>query len=183
MVAVGELGENHYDKACLFPGSRLLLTVGLIYLLSILFAYLLTFWRSPEKARQGLKIARFSLLRVMPLLAAVFLLIGLFEVYLPSVLIERWLGAASGLTALLCGGAAGAVAIGPPLAAFPLAGSLLHAGAWPPAVAAFIVSWISVGVVTLPFEASVFGARFALLRNGLGFIVALLIGFLVGSLL
>lgn len=160
-----------------------MLTIGLIYLFLILMVYMLTLWRAPDKGRQGLQVAWFSLFRVLPLLAAIFLLIGLFEVFLPPELIEHWLGASSGFTALLCGGVAGAIAIGPPLAAFPLAGSLLHAGAWPPSVAAFIVSWISVGVVTLPFEASVFGIRFALVRNGLGFISALLIGFLVGSLL
>lgn len=164
-------------------GSLPLLTVGLTYLVLILLAYLLTHWRAPDKARQGLQVARFSLLRVLPLLVAVFLLIGLFEVFLPAQLIERWLGASSGLTALLFSGLVGAIAIGPPLAAFPLAGSLLQAGASPPAVATFIVSWISVGIVTIPFEASVFGARFALVRNGLAFAAALLIGFLVGNLL
>ena len=160
-----------------------MLSVGLIYLLLILMAYLLTLWRAPDKGWQGLSVARFSLLRVLPLLAAIFLLIGLFEVFIPPQVIEHWLGASSGFTALLCGGMAGAIAIGPPLAAFPLAGSMLHAGAWPPAVATFIVSWIWVGIVTLPFEASVFGTRFALVRNGLGFAVALLIGFMVGVLL
>ncbi len=78
------------------------------------------------------------------------------------------------------GGLVGAVAIGPPVAAFPLAGSLLEAGAWAPAVAAFIVAWISVGVVTLPFEAQIFGWRFALARNGFTFAVALFIGLVVG---
>ena len=99
---------------------------------------------------------------------------------MPPQRIEAALGAASGWRALLVGGLVGAVAIGPPVAAFPLAGSLLDAGAWAPAVAAFIVAWISVGVVTLPFEAQVFGWRFALARNGLTFVAALLIGLIVG---
>ena len=51
------------------------------------------------------------------------------------------------------------ISIGPPLAAYPLAGSLLDAGAWPPAIAAFILSWISVGIITLPFEAQDIMAR------------------------
>jgi uncharacterized membrane protein YraQ (UPF0718 family) len=159
------------------------LKVGYFYLLAVGLAYLFAWSRNREKSARSLLVARQSLLRVVPLLVAIFGLIGLFEVYCPPELIKSWLGAESGVLALLTGGLAGAIAIGPPLAAFPLAGSLLESGAWAPAVATFIVSWISVGVVTLPFEASVFGARFALVRNLLAFAAALLIGLCVGVLL
>jgi uncharacterized membrane protein YraQ (UPF0718 family) len=160
-----------------------LFAVGFAYLAVVLAVYLLAGRISPDKTRLSLRVARASLWRVLPLLVAVFTLIGLFQTFFPPELIQDWLGATSGKTALLIGGLAGALAIGPPLAAFPLAGSLLEAGAWPPAIAAFIVSWISVGVITLPFEASVFGPRFALARNALAFLSSLLIGLLAGSFL
>lgn len=154
--------------------------VGLTYLLLILIAYGVLFKISPGRTRQSLAVAGQSLGRLLPLLVAVFALIGLFQVYLPPEAIQQRLGAASGWSALISGGLLGAVAIGPPVAAFPLAGSLLAAGAWPPAIAAFIVSWVSVGVISLPVEAEVFGLRFALARNGIAFLAALLIGLLVG---
>ena len=157
--------------------------VGLIYLVVIGFIYLLLLMKNRPKALEALQIARQSLLKLLPLLIAVFGLVGLFQEFLPPQLVSRWLGAASGLQALLIGSSAGAVAIGPPLAAYPLAGTLLEAGAWPPAIAAFILSWISVGIVTLPFEAQVFGSRFALLRNGLCFVAAMFSGLLLGMLL
>ncbi len=156
--------------------------VALIYLALVAAAYALLFRRSPDKTRQSLQLAGRSLLKLAPMLAAIFGLIGLFQVFIPAELIERWLGASSSGTALLTGGLVGAIAIGPPVAAFPLAGSMLDAGAWPPAVAAFVVSWISVGVITLPFEAEVFGLRFALSRNVIAFGTALLIGLLIGWL-
>ena len=124
-----------------------------------------------------------SLRKLIPLLIAVFGLVGLFQVFLSPEQVERALGAGNGWMSLLIGGALGAVSIGPPLAAYPLAGSMLDAGAWPPAVAAFVICWISIGVITLPFEASVFSVRYALLRNGIGFVVALLIGLILGVLL
>jgi uncharacterized membrane protein YraQ (UPF0718 family) len=161
----------------------LLFSVGFLYLGAILIAYLIAGRISPDKTRQSLQVARSSLLRVLPLLVAVFTLIGLFQTFFPAELIKDWLGETSGKSSLLIGGLAGALAIGPPIAAFPLAGSLLEAGAWPPAIAAFIVSWISVGIITLPFEASVFGSRFALSRNMLAFLSSLLIGLLAGSFL
>ncbi|MEJ2200591.1 MAG: hypothetical protein P8X63_06210 [Desulfuromonadaceae bacterium] len=157
--------------------------VAFIYLSLIALLYLWLFRRSPEKTRQSLQVAGKSLLRLTPMLAAIFGLIGLFQVFVPAALIEHWLGAASSWGALFMGGLIGAVAIGPPVAAFPLAGSMLAAGAWPAAAAAFVVSWISVGIVTLPFEAQVFGLRFALARNVIAFAAALLTGLLLGGLL
>ncbi|OHB33763.1 MAG: hypothetical protein A2X84_03125 [Desulfuromonadaceae bacterium GWC2_58_13] len=156
--------------------------VAFIYLTLVTGAYLLLFRRSRDKTRQSLRVAGQSLVRMAPMLAAIFGLIGLFQVFIPADLIERWLGASSSGTALLTGGLIGAIAIGPPVAAFPLAGSMLDAGAWPPAAAAFVVSWISVGVLTLPFEAEIFGLRFALSRNVIAFLTALLIGLLIGWL-
>jgi uncharacterized membrane protein YraQ (UPF0718 family) len=157
--------------------------VGIIYLAVVFVIYLVATRISADKTRQSLRVARSSLWKVVPLLVAVFTLVGLFQTFFPPEIVKNWLGETSGKTSLLVGALAGALAIGPPLAAFPLAGSLLEAGAWPPAIAAFIVSWISVGVITLPFEASVFGARFALARNTLALLSSMLIGLLAGGFL
>lgn len=157
--------------------------VGLIYLLIIASAYLLLALKNRQKTGQSLTMTGKSLLKLLPLLMAVFGLVGLFQEFLPAELVSQWLGESSGILGLLIGASAGAVAIGPPLAAYPLAGSLLDAGAWPPAIAAFIVSWISVGIITLPFEAQIFGSRFALLRNGISFVTAMLCGLLLGVML
>ena len=97
--------------------------------------------------------------------------------------IRTWMGNENHLLSLLNGGLIGAIAIGPPVAAFPIAYSFIETGAWPPAAAAFIGSWVSVGIITLPVEAHVFGWKFALWRNGITFITALLIGLLIGGLL
>lgn len=45
------------------------------------------------------------------------------------------------------------------------------------------MSWVSVGIITLTFEAQTFGSRFALLRNSISFGVAMLSGLLLGLLL
>jgi uncharacterized membrane protein YraQ (UPF0718 family) len=160
-----------------------MLTVSLIYLALISTVYLVLSRIDRAKTRQALQVAGRSLWMLLPLLFAVFGLVGLFQVFLTPDQVERVMGAANGWVALLVGGALGAVSIGPPLAAYPLAGSMLDAGAWAPAVAAFIVSWISVGMITLPFEAATFSLRFALLRNSINFCLALLIGLLLGVVL
>lgn len=157
--------------------------VGLIYLIIISATYLILLQIDRGKTLLSLQVAGRSLRKLIPLLIAVFGMVGLFQVFLSPQQVEQTLGPGNGWMSLLLGGALGAVSIGPPLAAYPLAGSMLDAGAWPPAVAAFVICWISIGVITLPFEASVFSLRYALLRNSIGFIVALLIGLLLGVLL
>jgi len=160
-----------------------LLTTGLTYLILITCLYLIGFRRDPEKVRLSLLAARQTLLRMTPLLLAIFALIGLFNEFVPPDLIRNWLGAENQLLSLLNGGLVGAVAIGPPVAAFPIAASFIETGAWPPAAAAFIVSWVSVGIISLPVEAHVFGWRFAAWRNIITFVAALLIGLLIGGLI
>jgi len=42
-------------------------------------------------------------------------------------------------------------------------------------VTAFIAAWVTVGVIQLPIEASILGKRFALTRNVLSYIFAILV--------
>lgn len=160
-----------------------MIKTGLFYLVLIVILYLVGYRKDPEKARLSLDAARQTLLRMVPLLLSIFALIGLFQEFIPPESIRGWLGAGNHLVALLNGGLAGAIAIGPPVAAFPIAYSFIETGAWPAAAAAFIVSWVSVGILSLPVEAHVFGWKFALWRNGVTFVTALLIGLLLGGLL
>jgi uncharacterized membrane protein YraQ (UPF0718 family) len=156
--------------------------IGFAYLVVAFIGYLVTVRLSRQKARQAATSGVKSFFGVAPTFLAVFGLVGLLEVFVPPSLIERALGAEGGVLSLLAGGAVGSVAAGPPVAAYPIAASLISGGAWMPAVAAFIVSWTLVGFVSLPFEASMFGWRFALARNGFSFVFALLIGVAMGAI-
>lgn len=71
----------------------------------------------------------------------------------------------------------------PSLIAFPLAGSLLRSGATVMTASAFITTLVMVGMVTAPMEAKTLGLRFTLLRNGFGFLAALMIAVIMGVVL
>jgi len=157
--------------------------VSLIYCALVAAAYIWAFKHDTRKGKKALKMGGKGLLNLLPLLLAVFALVGLFREFLPPTVIERFFGSGHRFLSLLTGGMLGAVSIGPPLASYPIAGALLNSGAWPPAVAAFILAWISVGIVTLPFEAGIFGWRFALVRNSLTLVAAMAMGLLLGGLL
>jgi uncharacterized membrane protein YraQ (UPF0718 family) len=156
---------------------------GIVYAAVMVAVYLIVARRHPEKAVTALKTGGRQLGSILPMFVAVFGLVGLFEVFVPPALIERWMGASAGAQSLLVGAAVGSIAAGPPPVAFPIAAGLLKGGAWMPAVAAFIVSWVLVGIASLPFEAKLFGWRFALLRNGASFLIAMAIGLAMGWIL
>lgn len=157
--------------------------VGYGYLALAALGYAYTAAKSRGKAKAAAKSSVKSLGGVAVTFLSVFGLVGLLEVYVPPALIERLMGSQGGALSLLVGDALGSVAAGPPVAAYPVAASLLDGGAWAPAVAAFIVSWTLVGFVSIPFEARTFSPRFAIARNGLSFLFAMVIGLLMGWVL
>lgn len=118
------------------------------------------------------------ILRVFPNILAVVLLSGLIMEFVPLNRLSEFLGGGF-FTDGLVGAGIGSVSIGNPLVSYVLGGELLDQGVSLMAVTALLVSWVTVGSIQLPAEIQIFGARFALLRNGLSFVFALIIAFVV----
>ncbi len=112
----------------------------------------------------------------LPMLISVILLTGLFEVFItPDMLSSLFSGHAFYDT--LIGTVSGAVSTGQPFVSYLIGGELLDNGMSYYAVTAFVLSWVTLGVVQLPYEYSLFGGRFTLIRNLLAFIFVFLISF------
>lgn len=116
--------------------------------------------------------------RMVPNIVAIALLSGLIMEFVPFERMSELLGGGVLVDGLI-GGAIGSVSIGNPLASYVLGGELLGQGVSLVVITAFLVSWVTVGSVQLPAEIQAFGPRFALARNGLAFVFALLIAYLV----
>ena len=69
----------------------------------------------------------------------------------------------------------GSISAGNPLISYILGGELLKQGISMTAVTAFIIAWVTVGVVQLPAESAILGKRFALTRNILSFIFSIIV--------
>ncbi|MFT7824600.1 MAG: permease, partial [Sulfurimonas sp.] len=69
----------------------------------------------------------------------------------------------------------GAVSVGQPFLSYIIGGELSTQGISLYAITAFILSFVTLGVVQLPLEYSLFGMRFTLLRNLLSFIFSILV--------
>ena len=118
------------------------------------------------------------LFRVLPNIFAVVLLSGLIMEFIPLDRLSEYLGGGFFSDGLV-GAGIGSISIGNPLVSYVLGGALLEQGISLMAVTALLVSWVTVGSIQLPAEIQTFGARFALLRNGISFVFALIIAFLV----
>ncbi len=112
----------------------------------------------------------------------VMLLAGLLVEWVPQLIRHGILGQGVWLDSLLAD-VMGSLAVGQPIVSYLLAGELQRAGIALLPVTVFIVSWITVGVISLPVEAAALGWRFALWRNAVAFLLALAIGVVTVGLL
>ena len=109
---------------------------------------------------------------MLPILISVVLLIGLFNAFVPKDFI---LSIFSGNPILdtLVGACFGSIFAGNPINSYVIGGELLGYGVTLFAVTALIIAWVSVGVIQLPAEIAALGWKFALIRNGLSFVMAI----------
>ncbi len=139
--------------------------------------------KSKEKSEKAFKIAFKALLKTAPSLLTILGIVGLILGILTKETIRNLLGAEAGFTAMIIAAVLGAITLIPSLVAFPLAGSLLRSGATVMTISAFVTTLVMVGIVTAPMEIKTLGKKFTLLRNGLGFLAALIIAGIMGLIL
>ena len=144
---------------------------------------IIAFIVSKEKAIRSLKMAGKSFIKILPMVFIIIIVIGLLLGFVPPSQISRFVGEQSGIGGVLLIGVAGALMHIPALISFPLAASLLEGGASITAIAAFITTLTMIGTITLPLEIKELGKKMALLRNGMSFVIAIIIALIMGAVL
>jgi hypothetical protein len=135
-----------------------------------------------EQIRPALGKTLRAFAALAPMLLGMLLLISLLLSLFPTVISARLFGHGALLDTLL-GASLGAAAVGQPLISYILGGELLAAGVGLAAVTALLVSWVSVGFLHLPAEAMLLGRGYALKRNAVAFVIAVMAGLLVPATL
>ncbi|PKL25946.1 MAG: permease [Spirochaetae bacterium HGW-Spirochaetae-2] len=159
-----------------------MVTIATIYgLLAV--GLIVSLIKSREKTMKAFRIAGKAFAKTAPSLLTVLGIVGLTLGILTPETIAKLVGAEAGIMATLIASILGAITLIPSLVAFPLAGSLLRSGATVMTISAFVTTLVMVGVVTAPMEIKELGKKFTLLRNGLGFLAALLIALVMGVVL
>ena len=136
-----------------------------------------------QKTKKAFLVAKKTLLKTAPNLLSVLGIVGLTLGILTPETISKLVGSEAGFIATIMAAIIGSITLIPSLVAFPLAGSLLRSGSTVMTISAFITTLVMVGVVTAPMEIKALGKNFTLLRNGLGFIAALVIAGIMGVIL
>ena len=147
------------------------------------FCLIFAFTKDRAKTKRALVISLKSLFRILPMVIATVILIGLILGFVPRDQISRIIGEQAGFKGIFIVAVLGAVLHIPSIISFPLAGSLLKSGASVTAVAVFITTLTMIGIATLPIEIRELGKRMAILRNGLSFFIAIVIGLVMGWIL
>jgi len=130
-----------------------------------------------QRLQASLRKTTWTFINLLPIIIGMLLLTSLVVTIFPEELSAGLFGQSDVLDALM-GASVGSVAAGHPLASYLVGGELLQSGVSLIAVTALIVSWVSVGIVQLPAEILMLGARFAVYRNLISFFSAVAIAFL-----
>ena len=113
-------------------------------------------------------------LSMLPMLLAILLLLGIFDVYITKdILLSFFIS--NNFVVTITGTLLGGVLTGNPMISYILGGELTDAGVSLYAVTAFILSWVTIGLVQLPAEVEVFGLRFTFYRTLFTFITTILV--------
>jgi len=123
-----------------------------------------------------------TLLSVIPLLLAAFLLAGLVQALVSREVVERWLGSSSGWRGILLACLGGALLPGGPYVYCPIAGAMLQSGAGLGVLMAFVTSKNLWSVSRLPYEFAFLGTHLTLIRYGLTLVIPPLVGLLTEAL-
>jgi len=153
--------------------------INVFAIVSLIFAFI----KDRAKTERVLMIALKSFFRILPTVVAIVIFIGLLLGFVPKSTISKVVGEQAGFKGILVVAILGAILHIPSLISFPLASSLLKSGASVTAIAVFITTLTMIGIVTLPLEMRELGKKIALLRNGMSFVIAIVIGLIMGRIL
>ncbi|HHF99036.1 MAG TPA: permease [Candidatus Aerophobetes bacterium] len=145
-------------------GGKIMLIPTLIMGILAFILILTGYFKGQSQHLEGMKLSLNMILQILPLLIFAFIVAGMIQVLLPHELLDKWLGAASGIRGILVGTVAGGLTPGGPYVSLPLVAGLLKAGAGVGTMVAFLTGWSLWAVSRLPMEVGILGWRFTVIR-------------------
>lgn len=115
-----------------------------------------------------------GLWQAFPMILGTILLVSLISTLIPKSFYTAIFSKNAFLDSII-GSLIGSISAGNPITSYIFGGELLTQGVSLIAITAFLVAWVTVGIIQLPAEATILGKKFALLRNISAFILAILV--------
>lgn len=145
--------------------------------LAVIFLALAIWW--PDVAGRSSMVAVDYLQEMALIIPAVFVLMGLLEVWVPKERIKRLIGVGSGLKGIFFAFLMGTLPTGPLYIAFPMASTLLQKGARVSNVVIFLGTWAAIKTPQLLLETEFLGFSFMAVRFVSTLAAVIIIGRLV----
>jgi len=139
--------------------------------------------KDKEKSKEAMKKSKGMMRNMIGDIIGIIFMIGLILTFIPPETIKSILGSGNTFISSLVAAVLGSITLIPAFVAFPLVGFFVDAGASIVPGVAFLTTLTMVGVVTFPLEKKEFGTKFAVARNLLSFVAAMLIAVLMGVIL
>ena len=143
-------------------------------------ALLISLYFSRAKTVRSLKIAARRFTHILPAFIIMLVLISVVLYLVPDEVISHYLGGSNKFVSVILASILGSVTFLPGFIAFPLAGILVQKGVAYMVIAAFTTTLMMVGMLTAPVEKAYFGLRVTVIRNVLGFFIALVVAIMIG---
>lgn len=127
---------------------------------------------------KSIRQAAINFSKSIPIILGVILLLGLFKSFISQ---EQLAAVFSGnpWCDTLVGSFLGSVSAGQVINSYIIGGELLDKGVSLFAVTAFLLAWVTVGIIQIPAEIAFLGNKFAIIRNLSGIFLAMLVAILV----
>ncbi len=132
--------------------------------------------------RQSLQKAAKGLWMAFPMILGTILLVSLISAIVPKSFYVLVFSKNSFLDSFI-GSLIGSISAGNPITSYIFGGEMLNQGVGLIAVTAFLVSWVTVGIIQLPAESTILGKRFAILRNTTAFVFSIIVAIITVFLL
>jgi len=117
-----------------------------------------------------------NFLSMTPMLLGVIGLVSIMQTYITPEMLSHLFG--YGITTdIFTGTFIGAISSGNPAVSYIISDQLLNQGVTLYAVSAFILAWVTLGIVQLPAELSVFGLKFTFYKNILTLFATMLVAY------
>lgn len=153
---------------------RSLIILGSTIILTVI---LLLFFPEKQDALTGASVE--LLVEMIKILPAVMVLMGLFTVWVPREMVNKYLGKASGIRGILLSILLGALPTGPLYVAFPLASGLIKKGARIGNIVIFLSSWACIKIPQEMVELQFLGFPFMAARLILTIVSVIFMGLLI----
>jgi uncharacterized membrane protein YraQ (UPF0718 family) len=115
-----------------------------------------------------------SFSNIVPLILGMILLISLISNLIPKSFYATIFRGNLLFDAIL-GSVIGSISTGPPITSYILGGEFLKGGVSLIAVTAFMVAWVTVGIIQFPAESMILGMKFAITRNITSFVLSIVV--------